>query len=213
MRVYVASVLTLLALTSVVLPPPAGATVMDFEDIAGHNPTSPPLYLLNYGGFAWHTWVFAVEKEYTVPDARPIINGKVGMLNGWGYDFMFKRLDESLWTFNSAQIGHVASGSAGHPIRFVGSVGSQVKYDLTLSDIPWTGQQYTFDWIDVQRVWVYTRTSSPTGNCQQVICMDDIRYNEPASDPPETTPELSSSTLLLLGALPVGLAWWRRRRA
>ena len=27
------------------------------------------------------------------------------------------------------------------------------------------------------------------------------------------TPELSSSALLLLGALPVGLVWWRRRRA
>jgi len=28
-----------------------------------------------------------------------------------------------------------------------------------------------------------------------------------------TSPELSSSALLLLGALPIGLAWWRRRKA
>lgn len=33
------------------------------------------------------------------------------------------------------------------------------------------------------------------------------------SDPPETTPELSSSALILLGALPVGFAWYRRRRS
>ena len=29
----------------------------------------------------------------------------------------------------------------------------------------------------------------------------------------EATPELSSGALLLIGALPVGFAWWRRRRA
>jgi len=31
-------------------------------------------------------------------------------------------------------------------------------------------------------------------------------------DPGEVTPELSSSALMLLGALPIGLAWWRRRK-
>jgi hypothetical protein len=35
-------------------------------------------------------------------------------------------------------------------------------------------------------------------------------YDAPGRNP---TPELSSGALLLLGMLPVGLAWWRRRRS
>jgi len=45
--------------------------------------------------------------------------------------------------------------------------------------------------------------------------VDDRTWDEYSNDPilATVTPELSSSTLMLLGMLPIGLGWWRRRKA
>lgn len=54
-------------------------------------------------------------------------------------------------------------------------------------------------------------TTSPyTGWFNNGLTGANVPKTQPP-EPPETTPELPSGALLLLGALPAALAWWRRR--
>lgn len=65
---------------------------------------------------------------------------------------------------------------------------------------------YGWTWLHARLSYSIDVTDSPSF---QAVTWT---YGESEDYPVEQTPELSSSALLLLGMLPVGLAWWRRRK-
>lgn len=122
-----------------------------------------------------------------------------------GYDVPWTALD---WKFlpNNPKLANKNVGTwTGHDVIPVGVPGHFVA--------GLKSQTAVFDPAEVYDVLVHVSAKTPanqvvTGfvgwNTGNIVTSDE--------DPPETTPELSSSALLLLGALPIGFAWLRRRK-
>jgi len=107
------------------------------------------------------------------------------------------------------------SQSVGEGWLVTGDVGGYVSISIPEGYSLEPGESFTgFKfWRPFTDGWVGSTTYLGADTTGAAYGSGTLDFGKDPNDPGEVTPELSSASLLLLGMLPVGLAWWRRRKS
>jgi hypothetical protein len=189
MRTILTVVIVLMSALTVCLQAQAAVTVVNFDDLVGQ-----AFIPANYAGISWSEgWTYYDwAQDPWNPHSTPTRVYNYGQWRGYA---------QPSFTF-------------GQDVRFDGAWFADQGYATYLKLYDATNALvYTSNTIYPGSTPLFL-ASGYAGLVRKVevhganytTCMDDLTYET------APTPELSSGALLLLGALPVGLGWWRRRK-
>jgi hypothetical protein len=202
--------LTLLVVAVLAWSAPAGAAVLDFEDLDPGYETAAFLPA-GYGGFNWSgTAAYITDQYYPGSGYDYGTVGRVGLFSSGAADMSMS--SAAPFDFNGAYI--TAAWNTGETATVEGWLGSTLLYTqdiVTSYDGPYW---WDFDYTGIDKLVFRSEPEDgqnaglPASNGighGSYICIDNLTYNE-------TRPVPEPATLLLVGGGLAGLAGLRRRK-
>jgi hypothetical protein len=178
---------------------PAGATVLDFDDLSDDGYGTAYPMPDGYGGFNWSYYFGWIGKEEWVPSGyNNVIEGTAGVNNKFESDVS---MDDGLFHFNGVKLG--AGWNDGLNIDITGLRDGQEIYSTTVTTDVYGGD-FDFGWLNIDelRFSSYGGSNHGYGGAGDHFVMDNFDFT--------VAPGLPA--VALLGAAPLVGAVIRRFR-